>query len=115
MSSTSSDGSKSESAMIEGTGTPRIVSVEILGVSFSIKTDDDPEYIQGLVSELKKRLSDISRQMKIVDPLKLAIITNLLTLDEMHHSKEQKQTVSRDYEASSLLQDIDKRLGELGL
>lgn len=93
----------------------QIVPIEILGVSFTIRTDENPDYIQGLVAELKERLSGVSGQMKIVDPLKLSLITNLLTLDEMHQKSDQKAAVSKEYEAASLLDNLDKRLGELGL
>jgi cell division protein ZapA (FtsZ GTPase activity inhibitor) len=103
---------------ISSSGAPvstKVIPIEILGVSFTIRTDEEPEYIGGLVTELKERLSAISSQMKIVDPLKLAIIANLLTLDEMHRDDSQKNAVSKDFEAASLLDSLDKRLGELGL
>jgi cell division protein ZapA (FtsZ GTPase activity inhibitor) len=93
----------------------QVIPIEILGVSFTIRTDEDPEYIGGLVAELKERLSGVSGQMKIVDPLKLALITNLLTLDEMHRDRSQKDEVSKEFEAASLLDNLDRRLGELGL
>jgi len=98
-----------------GKSASQVIPIEILGVSFTIRTDEDAEYIHGLVAELKERLSGISSQMKIVDPLKLSLITNLLTLDEMHRDKNQKASVSKDFEAASLLDNLDKRLGELGL
>ena len=93
----------------------KVVPVEVLGVSFSIRSDDDPDYIQGLVSELKARLSRVSSQMKIVDPLKLAIMTNLLALDEMRRYSSGKTDSGKEFEASSLLDSLDRRLGELGL
>ena len=107
MNSTYSDGSQKPKS--------QVVPIEVLGVSFTIRTDEDPEYIRGLVSELKERLSGIAGRMKIADPLKLALIANLLTLDEMHRDKNQKESVSKEYEATSLLDSLDKRLGELGL
>ncbi len=93
------------------------IPIEIFGVSFTIRTDEDEDYIHALVSELKERLSKVSGQMKVVDPLKLSLITNLLTLDEMHQKSGQKEKaqVSKDYEAGNLLDSLDKRLGELGL
>lgn len=96
-------------------GPSQVIPIEVLGVSFTIRTDENPDYIHGLVDELKERLSGVSSQMKIVDPLKLALITNLLTLDEMHRDQDQKASVSKEFEASSLLDNLDKRLGELGL
>lgn len=112
MSSTYSDPRGSDA---RGKTPSQVISIEILGVSFTIRTDENPEYIGGLVAELKERLAAISGQMKIVDPLKLALITNLLTLDEMHRDKNQKESISKEFEAASLLDDLDKRLGEMGL
>jgi len=98
-----------------GKAPTRVFPIELLGVSFTVRTDEDPDYIAGLVSELKERLSNVSSQMKIVDPLKLALVTSLLTLDEMHRDSGQKALVSKEFEADSLLESLDKRLGELGL
>ncbi len=106
----------SESKGQEASKAPaQVIPIEILGVSFTIRTDEDPDYIHGLVDELKKRLSAVSSQMKIVDPLKLSLVTGLLALDEIHRDKNQKESLSKEYEASSLLNDLDRRLGELGL
>lgn len=107
MSSTSSEPSSSLSRSV--------IPIEVLGVSFTIRTDEDPAYIQGLVDELKDRLSRVSGQMKIADPLKLALVTNLLTLDEMRADHPRQSAKTGDAEAESLLESLDKRLGELGL
>jgi cell division protein ZapA (FtsZ GTPase activity inhibitor) len=93
----------------------QVVPIEILGVSFSIRTDENPDYIGGLVSELKERLSKVSSQMRIADPLKLALVTSLLVLDELRRDEDQKAATAKDFEASTLLDDLDKRLDELGL
>lgn len=107
MSSTSSESS--------GGLSRSVIPIEVLGVSFTIRTDENPEYIQGLVTELKERLSRVSSQMKIADPLKLALVTALLALDEMRSGKPEAAAPRADSEAEDLLQSLDKRLGELGL
>lgn len=88
--------------------------IEILGVALTIRTDENPEYIQGLVAELKERLSRVSSQMKIADPLKLSLVTALLVLDELRRDDGDTADLE-DTEADSLMDDLDKRLGELGL
>jgi cell division protein ZapA (FtsZ GTPase activity inhibitor) len=93
----------------------QIVPIEILGVSFTIRTDESPDYIGGLVAELKERFSRVSSQMRIADPLKLALVNNLLLLDELRRGEDQKAATAKDFEASTLLDDLDKRLDELGL
>jgi cell division protein ZapA (FtsZ GTPase activity inhibitor) len=107
MNSTYSEGQKDPSS--------QIVPIEILGVSFTIRTDESSDYIGGLVAELKERLSKVSSQMRIADPLKLALVTDLLLLDELRRGEDQKAATAKDFEASTLLNDLDKRLDELGL
>ncbi len=107
MNSTYSEGMKKSVA--------NVVPIEILGVSFTIRTDEDPAYIEGIVADLKARLSGVSGQMKIADPLKLALVTNLLTLDEMRRSERGSSPAGGESEADNLLESLDKRLGELGL
>jgi len=65
--------------------------IEILGQSFSIKTDDSPEYIQNLVDELKQRYARISSRMNVADPLRVAILAGLFLLDDV--KKMQNQTL----------------------
>lgn len=94
---------------------PQVVQIELLGASFSIRTDESPDYIRSLVAELKERYARLTAGGKVVDPLKLAILTNILTLDEMRRGAEPGGVVARDYEASTALASMDRRLGELGL
>lgn len=106
--------------------------IEILGQSFSIKTDDSPEYIQSLVEELKQRYARISARMNVADPLRVAILAGLFLLDDVkkmqHRSSPAKngQTTSAPAQPSEpasaenideeqILAQLDKRLGELGL
>jgi len=66
--------------------------IEILGQSFSIKTDDSPEYIQSLVDELKQRYARISARMNVADPLRVAILAGFFLLDDV--KKMQNQPLS---------------------
>jgi cell division protein ZapA (FtsZ GTPase activity inhibitor) len=94
---------------------PHIISVEVLGVSFTIRTDENPKYIEALVQELKDRLSKVSSTMRIVDPLKLSLVNSLLVLDELRRKESSEPADAIDFEAESLIDDIDRKLGELGL
>lgn len=93
----------------------RVVPVELLGITFSVRTDESPEYIQGLVTELRDRFSRLSAGAKVADPLKLAILSNLLILDEMRRGSGRKGGTGVEFEASSLLASLDRKLGDLGL
>lgn len=101
--------------------------IEILGQSFSIKTDDSPEYIQSLMSELKQRYAVISTRMGVADPLRVAILAGLFLLDDLKKTQGQKLSGAEARENTSarstlseldeeqILAQLDKRLGELGI
>jgi cell division protein ZapA (FtsZ GTPase activity inhibitor) len=109
------------------------IHIEILGQSFTLKSDDSPEYIQGIVDELKQRYARISARMNVADPLRVAILAGLFLLDDFKKTQtpslssksvptgsvsgkpknELAQSVSLDEE--QIFARLDKRLGELGL
>lgn len=107
--------------------------IEILGQSFTLKSDDSPEYIQGLADELKQRYARISARMNVADPLRVAILAGLFLLDDVKKGAGASQVrrsstpASEGKQASGgqprgaelneeeILAQLDKRLGELGL
>jgi len=109
------------------------IHIEILGQSFTLKSDDSPEYIQEIVDELKQRYARISARMNVADPLRVAILAGLFLLDDFKKiqtsslprksaspglvpgksKNEPVQSVSLDEE--QIFARLDKRLGELGL
>lgn len=105
--------------------------IEILGQSFTIKTDDSPEYIQNLVDELKQRYARISTRMNVADPLRVAILAGLFLLDDVKKMQNQPLSAKASRPAANapsstrapnansdeeqILAQLDKRLGELGL
>lgn len=64
-----------------------IVRISLLGTSFSISTDEKPEYIESLVSKLKQKMETIRKATNLHDSLKLAIITSLFLADDVNKEK----------------------------
>ena len=106
--------------------------IEILGQSFTIKTDDSPEYIESLVEDLKQRYARISARMSVADPLRVAILAGLFLLDDLRKtasrpmsfkgkapkdkaSQPEGQLLSEDFDEDQIFAKLDKKLGELGL
>ena len=52
--------------MQESARAPQVVQIELLGVSFSIRTDESPDYIRSLVAELKERYARLTAGGKVV-------------------------------------------------
>lgn len=117
------------------------IHIEILGQSFSIRTDESPEYIQNMVDELKQRYARISARMNVADPLRVAILAGLFLLDDTkkmqalagRSSRAPVATASEgiapkpgetsektkpsvvNVDEEEIFAKLDKRLGELGL
>jgi cell division protein ZapA (FtsZ GTPase activity inhibitor) len=66
----------------------QIVNIELLGVSFSVQTDESAEYIEGLVARLRERIDGLRASTRVQDPLKLSILAGVTILDELSRAKE---------------------------
>ena len=67
----------------------QLVTIKVLGASFSIQTDESREYMEALLSELERRLESLSSATKVSDPLKLSILANITLLDELTAMRRQ--------------------------
>ncbi len=65
------------------------MKIELLGTSFSIQTDEDPQYVQDLVDYFRTKVQDVQTRLTSGDPLKIAIVAGVLTADELFRLREQ--------------------------
>ena len=61
-----------------------IVQITILGTSFSITSDEDPAYVEELVTYFKRKIGDIEKSVSSKDPLRISILAGLLIADELY-------------------------------
>lgn len=62
--------------------------ISILGSSFTIKTDEDPEYFRQLTTYVENRINELERTTGLQDPLRLSILSSILIADEFFKAKE---------------------------
>ncbi len=88
--------------------------IDILGSSFNIQTDEDPEYLKDLINYLESKLEEIKRSVSTGDNLKLSILTSLLLCDELFKERKQKNPENEEVAriTENLIQTIDKALQE---
>lgn len=97
------------------------VQIQLLGVSFTINTDEDPAYMSQVVEYLKKKSESAQHLTKLNDPLKVAIITGLLLTDELFKEKNrdseatlnQQDALKAEELADEMIQRIDISLKDL--
>ena len=68
------------------------MKVSILGSTFSIHSDEDPEYLASVVEQLKRKTEETGRRHPGIEPVKCLIITGLQLVDEL--MKERKRAPS---------------------
>ncbi len=61
--------------------------IRLLGSSFSLKIDEDPDYFQAIITSLEKKFSEIEQEMGVRDPLRIAILSCILIQDELLKEK----------------------------
>lgn len=97
------------------------VRIELFGTSFTIQTDEKPEYMQSLVARVERNARVVQSQTKNADPLKTAILVSLMLADELQSRpapRPRGEPFSDDEEefeeaariAMRLISDIDERL-----
>jgi len=64
------------------------VQIEIFGRLYSIKAQEDPEYVRELAAFLDAKMRDVQRGTGTADPHRVAILTALTLSDELHRLRE---------------------------
>jgi cell division protein ZapA (FtsZ GTPase activity inhibitor) len=60
-----------------------LTTIELLGISFTIRTQEDPAYIGDVVAYYRKRLDETAARIAITDPLKVSVLVALNVVDEL--------------------------------
>ncbi len=64
------------------------VQVEIFGHRYSIKGQEDPDYIRELASFVDSKMREVQKGTGTVDPHRVAILTALMISDELHRLRQ---------------------------
>lgn len=83
------------------------VNVEIFGVNYTIKSDENPEYTIELSQYVDSKMRNITQQTDTVSTGKIAILAAIHIADELFKTKK-----TFDYKVERLLRKIDTKLKE---
>jgi cell division protein ZapA (FtsZ GTPase activity inhibitor) len=88
--------------------------VEMLGASFTIQSDEKPEYVDSLIRQFKIRAESVRINTKTEDPLRIAILAGLFLIDELKRAAPDRRIDAESAEAErralSLIAKLDERL-----
>ena len=91
--------------------------VDILGIKFSVQTDEPPERFNSLVAYYQKTAEDLKLKIGTADPAKTAIIAGIIITDQLFKYKENKgQEISdpnTDKEISLAAEQMIRKIDEV--
>ena len=65
--------------------------IRLLGSSFSLKVDEDPEYFQKIINTIEKKISFLESTMSEKDPLRIALLSCILLADDLLKEQVKKK------------------------
>lgn len=78
-----------------------LAEVDILGSSFTIKSDESPEHLAQLIDHLSSRVAEVKRAMPQADSLRVAIVCGLNITDELFKARQEASGTLRDSAAAA--------------
>jgi cell division protein ZapA (FtsZ GTPase activity inhibitor) len=84
--------------------------IHLLGTSFTIKTNEDPEYFHSLVRYVEKKQEEVKRSTGVTDPLRIAVLSSILITDELY--KADSGAGEAEDLTADLIKLIDQSLDE---
>lgn len=64
------------------------LQIDTLGTSFVIQAQEDPQYLENLLSYFNKITDKIKANTGLQDPLKCSILSGLMLCDELYREKK---------------------------
>ena len=92
-----------------------LTHVELLGTSFTIRSEEDPAYLDEVMAYFRERLEATAALVSWSDPLKVAIVAALNIVDELFKERMENGTATEEARktgeiASRLIGQIDRAL-----
>ena len=90
------------------------ISIKLLGTSFTIQVNEDPDYINRIISYLEEKLNKVQSTLPIKEPLKISLLTCIFLIDELFKERSSSLQERTDAEAFAerLISSIDAALNE---
>jgi cell division protein ZapA (FtsZ GTPase activity inhibitor) len=88
------------------------MQIELLGTSFNVQTDEDPEYFREVVELYRSKVAEIQQSVSTADPLKVAILAGILAADDylkLNGAHRREDSEARHI-AESLISELEDAL-----
>ncbi len=86
------------------------VPIHVLGTSFAIQTDENPEYVQKLVKYLTSKIEALQKSLDTKDSLRIVIIAAVLIADELFKERGKQPQSNRNDGLEDMAENIITKL-----
>ena len=83
-----------------------LVDIQVLGTSFRIQVNEDPQYMEKIIKYLENVINKVEHTTAIKDPLKTSILASVFIIDELFKLKEGSGDSAVEKEVSELTEKI---------
>ena len=92
----------------------QLLSVQLLGVSFTLKSDENLDYLKEVVAYYQQKIEETGRSLASGDALKTALLAGILLADELLKERE-KVSLSRPEaeEAERITRSLIERIDSI--
>lgn len=92
-----------------------LTRIELLGTSFTIRSDEEQAYFDDVVAYLRKRVDETVARNVVSDPLKVSIVVALNVVDELFKERVANGAAAEDARQAGeittrLIAEIDRAL-----
>lgn len=88
------------------------LTLDILGTSFTISTDEDEEYLSKIMDKYRACVDTTQNISGITDPLNVAILTGFILCDELDKAETrlEEESIEINKRTMKLISKLDKAL-----
>ena len=86
--------------------------VEIFGAAYSVRGNEDPEYLQSLAGLVDRKMREIAQHVSTADPARLAVLAALNLADELFRIQQlqEGERVEIGEKAAALAEELSAAL-----
>ena len=85
-----------------------MLQVDILGTSFSIKSDEDSEYLARLFKYYRNLTDSLEKKGVFKNPTQIAVMAGLMLCDQVYSDKKKRVEIQEAVENNALDSRIDE-------
>jgi len=94
----------------------KIIQVKIFGAEYSLKGDENREYLEELSDYVDKKMREVADRSALVSTAKVAVLSALRIADELYQLRKEKRETKADSAAEKrirkLIEMIDHKVKE---